>query len=334
MPGREKSARAVRPVVYCIVPAELALKLHDLLRRHFGADPSVEVIVERREGERRVAPERRASLTGDRSVAERRQIRSSGGRRVADRRAIVVAVPPPPVALPRRARAYAAQLAFVERLEPAGVELEDIDTARVVSRVQSGDRDAFAVLYARYFDRVYGYLRVVLGNAHDAEDASQEVFLRVLGALHRYERQRTPFRGWLFTIVRNQALTVLSRQGRHRAIDPHELSEQRPALREESIDSALQWISDRDLVLFTERLPLVQRQVLLLRFLLDLSHAQVAEILDLTPGEVRKLQHRAIGFLRARLSSVGREAHQGRALWRRRVTQLGVIRERRFALRR
>jgi hypothetical protein len=60
----------------------------------------------------------------------------------------------------------------------------------------------------------------------------------------------------------------------------------------------------------------------------------VAEILDLTPGEVRKLQHRAIGFLRARLSSVGREAHQGRALWRRRVTQLGVIRERRFALRR
>ena len=95
------------------------------------------------------------------------------------------------------------------------------------------------------------------------------------------------------------------------------------------------WIADRDLLILVERLPLVQRQVLLLRFMLDLPAAEVGEILGRSPVEVRKLQHRAMIFLRERLAALGRTPRSGdriRSPWRRRKAQVGVLRERRFAL--
>jgi DNA-directed RNA polymerase specialized sigma24 family protein len=95
----------------------------------------------------------------------------------------------------------------------------------------------------------------------------------------------------------------------------------------------LDWISDRELILFIERLPLVQRQVLMLRYMHDLSYSQIAEILGRSPDNVRKQQQRAIIFLRRRLLAVGRAPHAGRqAKWQRRPTYLRVLRSRRYVL--
>jgi RNA polymerase sigma-70 factor (ECF subfamily) len=320
-------------VTYCIVPAHLALQLHEALRRHFHDDPSIEVVVERRGDDRRHRGDRRASEAPASPLlsSERRRIHGLDGRRVADRRATAVMVSAP--RLPRRARHHADLIVFVERIEPSELEVEDADTARLVVGFQAGDRSAFDLLYLRYFNRIYGYLHVVLSDAAAAEDATQQVFVRALEALPRYERRSTPFRGWLFTIVRNHAVTQLARARRVEPIDPHDLHVYEQAGHHESGLPALDWISDRELMLFVERLPLVQRQVLLLRFLLDLSPSQIGEILDRSPQEVRKLQYRAISFLRARLTAVGRVPHgQRRAGWQRRVTQVAVLRERRFAL--
>jgi hypothetical protein len=78
--------------------------------------------------------------------------------------------------LPRNGRAYVDRLALVERLERASVEEEDLDTARLILRIQGGDRDALGALYMRYFDRLYAYLRILLSDDHEAEDAVQRVF--------------------------------------------------------------------------------------------------------------------------------------------------------------
>jgi RNA polymerase sigma-70 factor (ECF subfamily) len=225
-------------------------------------------------------------------------------------------------------------LVFVERLEPATQQLEDLDSARQVMRFQAGDRDAFAVLYMRYFDRVHSYLRVVLRNAHDAEDAAQSVFVRAFRALGDYERRGSPFRGWLFTIARNEALNRLNGRERVSAVEPAAIDRHREAESDPDIlSSALDWISDRDLMLFIERLPLEQRQVLLLRYMHDLPYAEIASILGRSPNEVRKLQQRATAFLRVRLVALGSRTHSGRrSHWRRRPTFLGVARARRFAL--
>ena len=325
-----------RQIVYCVIPRELARKLHEPLRRHFRDDPTVEVVVEHRLGERRVATDRRGA--GQRPAAassssDRRRIRARTGRRVADRRAALLDVALP--RLPRAVHRYGEQLVFVERLVPSSQEVEDIDTARVLTRVQAGEAPAFGEIYLRYFDRVYGYLVVVLNDPDRAEEAAQQVFVKALEALPRYERRTQPFRAWVFRIARNEALDELRRLNRFEPSESERIDRQREQedAELEPLES-LDWISDRELVLFVERLPLAQRQALMLRFTADLSNTQIAEILGRSTADVRMLQSRALRFLRSRLVAVGRGPTDrgGRARMRRWPREAPVLRARRWAL--
>jgi RNA polymerase sigma-70 factor (ECF subfamily) len=354
MRASEKGGGEVRPITYCLVPRDLAPRLHDLLRRHFAHEgKSVQVIVERRAHDRRGAAARRAEtaasptpaarraapapVAGKRQPPDRRRIRASRGRRIAERRAALIAVDAP-LRLPRRAREHSHRIVFVECLELVSQHAEDADTLRLVARIQAGDRDAFAILYMRYFDRVYGYLRMMINDSHAAEDGAQQVFLQVLEALPRYEpRPGHPFRAWLFIVARNRALYQLRQQGRIAFVDPATLddaSEANCGPEPPGEPSALDWISDAELLLFVERLPLAQRQVLLLRYMLGLSGAETARAIGRSHEDVRVLQHRALAFLRARLTAIGRGVPQRRDPQRVRgyLRQAPVLRARRFAL--
>jgi RNA polymerase sigma-70 factor (ECF subfamily) len=323
-----------RPVVYCLIPHDLAPRLHEHLRRHFADDPAVEMVVEQRTAERRRGGDRRAGTSSAQSLRERRRIRALEGRRITERRAALVAVDAP-APLPRRAREHARRLVFVERLEPTGQAAEDADTARLVARIQGGDRDAFATLYMRYFDRVYGYLRILTRSATDAEDAAQQVFVHVLQALPEYERRGRPFRAFLFAIAKNHAIDQLRRDRRLELMDSEEVWRHRAAhdTDAEQGEGFPDWISDRDLMLFVERLPLAQRQVLVLRYMLGFSHRETAQILGRSVGSVTMLHARALSFLRARLARLGRVAGHARPIpvlrWHR---QARALRARRFAL--
>jgi RNA polymerase sigma-70 factor (ECF subfamily) len=320
--------------VYCVIPRDLAAKLYEPLRRHFRDDPRVEVIVEDRRRERRRPRDRRAdpsTQAGTAAPRDLRRIQNVLGRRFGDRRASFVEVDAPP--LPRRARDYADRLVFLELVEPSAQDAEDLDTARVIGRIQAGERDEFPVLYLRYFNRVHAYLRLLLADEHEAEDATQQVFMRVLQALPRYQARAEPFRGWLFVIARNCALTELSKRSRIESRDI-EGSPAREAVAP-AVESlgALDWIADRDLHLFIERLPLAQRQVLFLRYAVGLTTSEVARVLSQSPEAVRQQHSRALRFLRARLTALGREPTRGdrigaRALMRR----ARVVRVRRYSL--
>jgi RNA polymerase sigma-70 factor (ECF subfamily) len=257
------------------------------------------------------------------------------GRRVDDRRASLVSLEP--IELPRKARPFVDRIVFVERQEPGGLHAEDLDTARLVMRIQAGERDAFALLYVRYFARVYGWLRMLFKDEHEAENAAQDVFIQVFEALPRYERRPDrPFRAWLFAIARNHALTQLQRLQRVAPVEPAEIDNERERVvrRDGAADDVLSWISDPELLMFVERLPLAQRQVLVLRYMLDLSDNQIAELLGRSAGEVRMLRSRALRFLRQRLDALrcGRSRSAMGAPWRRRLREAPVLRSRRFAL--
>jgi RNA polymerase sigma-70 factor (ECF subfamily) len=333
-------------VIYCTIPPELADRLHEPLRRHFAGrdDIEVEVIVERRAGERRGGAERRAATAPDEwpepeGEPERRQVRAAGGRRAGDRRAPLRAVAP--AELPRRARRYAERIAFYERREPPTERAEDRDTARVVGRFQAGDKEAFSTLYTRYFSRVYNYLRVAIRDHHEAEDLTQQVFTQAFASLPKYERRKQPFRAWLFKIARNAALRQLQRQARVELVDPAELDEYREAgevgeaaeMDVPQLDG-LDWITDGDLHLFVERLPLPQRQVLTMHYMLGLRSEEIARVLGRKPSDVRMLHHRGLEYLRERLGAVrakGEGKRQDRPI-RRCGPPATVIRNRRYAL--
>jgi RNA polymerase sigma-70 factor (ECF subfamily) len=330
-----EASPAERPVVHCLLPRDLAPRFHESLRRHFRDDPALRVVVEHRARERRSGADRRAHPRGEPGpgAIERRLIRSRAGRRVAERRMLAVAVGAPP--LPRRVRAHSCRLVFAERLEPPAQLAEDVDSARLVNRIQAGERELFATLYLRYFDRVYGYLRMLYRDGDAAEDAAQHVFLRALEGFAGYEgRGGGTFRGWLFTIARNHALSQLERSGRLTLLDREQI-EARPDPNGDGDDlSSLDWVSDPELQLLIERMPLAQRQVLFLRYVVGLRFAEVSQVLGQSPAAVRQSHARALLFLRQRLTALGRSGGRrskevGAKLL---IPRLRVMRARRYAL--
>jgi RNA polymerase sigma-70 factor (ECF subfamily) len=321
-------------MIYCVVPRDLAPKLHDSLRRFYRDDAGIEVIVEQRSRDRRRREDRRAAGAAPAPKAERRRVQNPDGRRVTERRGALVVVDAPP--MPRKARPHADRLVFIELPGETTQQAEDAAADRLVARFQSGDREAFTELYMHYFDRVYDYLGVVLRNSTEAEDAAQHVFLATFEALPRYEFRGRPFRAWLFVIVRNHALRLLTERGRVQPVAPtDDLWTERASTPDEHDLGALEWLSDRELVMFIERLPLAQRQVLLLRFMLDLSAGETAAVIGSTPQAVRQLQARALRYLRTRFAGLGRTVpNTGRVRSQSRIRPVVVTRARRFALQR
>jgi len=212
---------------------------------------------------------------------------------------------PPPTPLPPLARAHAPRLQFLESRERGGLAAEDRHSATLVARFQRGDEEAFSALYLRYFDRIYAYLRVILTDLASTEDATQQVFVKLYESLPRYEDRGQPFRAYLFVIARNHAINELRQRQRLDPIDPVTMDQFREPV-EAPLSSELPWVSDRELLALIERLPVAQRQVLVLRFMLDLSHAQIAQILERNPEDVRALLYRALSFMRTRLNALGR----------------------------
>jgi RNA polymerase sigma-70 factor, ECF subfamily len=215
-------------------------------------------------------------------------------------------------------------------------QAEDADTALLVARAQKGDRDAFAAIYERFFGRVYSNMRALLHDQHEAEDGASDVWLKAMEALPRYEQREQPFRAWLFTIVRNTGLDRIAAKARTEPFDPAELDSRREAPDPESGLNALERIKDKELLLFIDRLPTAQRQVLALRFLLNLRPAEIAKVLGRTRTDVSTLQYRALRFLEKRLDAIGRSPTSSGgddlAPMRRWGTPANVTRSRRFAL--
>jgi RNA polymerase sigma-70 factor (ECF subfamily) len=317
------------------VPADLAERLYEPLREHFRGDLGVNVVVERRREDRRARASRRLVDRPQAGAAERRHVLSASGRRIDERRALTVAASAAPP-LPRKARRHAERLVFLERLEPTGEQARDADSKRLVVRHQTGDQAAFGELYLRYFNPVYTYARVALSDHHEAEDVTQQVFIRALAALERYElRPGVPFRGWLFSIARNVVVTAITKRRGVILDTPDQIETLRDGEDHlaPNVAEALGWLSDSEVAMFVERLPLAQRQVLTLRFMLDLTSEEVAQVLGRTHTSVRKLQSRALDTLSRRLAAVGRTSSRpGPVPVRRRLKPLTVVVRRKFAL--
>ena len=91
-----------------------------------------------------------------------------------------------------------------------------VDPDFAVVRAAQADRAAFGVLYRRYLDRVYGYCFYLLGDHHDAEDATERTFLAALDAIDRFRDDGASFRSWLFRIAHNQLVNALRTRSRGR----------------------------------------------------------------------------------------------------------------------
>jgi RNA polymerase sigma-70 factor, ECF subfamily len=164
------------------------------------------------------------------------------------------------------------------------------------------DSAAFATLYRRYLDRVYGYAFYQLGDHHDAEDVTERIFLAALRALPDFHHQGSTFRAWLFRIAHNTIANAHRSRARRRT-EPLPADFQRAAPNADPAGQVALADELREIRRVVARMPDDRRQVILLRFVDDLSTAEIAEVLGRSPGAVRVLLHRSLRDLAARLNA-------------------------------
>ncbi len=151
-----------------------------------------------------------------------------------------------------------------------------------VARAKAGDHDAIRFLYVTYSDNVYGYVRAIVHDEHEAEDVTQHVFAKLMTRLVKYDDRGIPFFAWLLRLARNVAIDHL----RANRITPTEevLDPDRSATadldRPHTVRSAL------------NSLPCDQREVVFLRHVVGLSPGEIAHRMGRSEGSIHGLHHR------------------------------------------
>lgn len=174
------------------------------------------------------------------------------------------------------------------------------DEAELVERAKQNDQEAFTQLYEEYFNKIYRYVVIKIGDRTEAEDMTQQVFIKALQSISSFKWKGVPFSAWLYRIAHNQIVDYLRKNSKK----PPTLNEDLP-LAGDSGDNP-QSIAERNididrLLNATQHLTEAQREVISLRFTSELPTAEVARIMGKSVGAIKALQHSAVIALRKRI---------------------------------
>ena len=170
----------------------------------------------------------------------------------------------------------------------------------IVDAAIAGDEAALAELYNLYFPRVYRYILARMGNPFDAEDLTEEVFLRVLDAIGRFQWREAPFSAWLFRIAHNAVISQRRKEGARGRSSP--LSEALPVDSQGPEEMVANRLALNEVMKAADTLPEAQRRVVGYRFAAGLTVAETARAMGKGEGNVKVIQHKAIAKLREMLT--------------------------------
>jgi RNA polymerase sigma-70 factor, ECF subfamily len=170
----------------------------------------------------------------------------------------------------------------------------------VLTRASQGDRDAFGMLYERYIDRIFNYVYYRTGNLHDAEDLTARVFQRAMNHIKNYTDRGVPFSAWLYRIAHNLVANWHRDRSRRQEIPINDVPilpskgdhPEKNLVRSQEEDSLLRLI---------RRLPPERQNLLILKFVENMSNAEIGAIMGRSEGAVKSLYHRTLLALRDQL---------------------------------
>ena len=175
----------------------------------------------------------------------------------------------------------------------------DEETCQVKQAI-AGDPEAFARLYDVYVNAIYRFVLLRVSDRQTAEDLTSQVFLKAWESLGRYRRRQFSFRAWLFRVTRNMIID-------------HYRARKNTAPLEAAIPVAdpqlnVKALVDRQLLgenlwVLLQQLSEAQREVLILKFVEEMSTAEVAQVMGKRKGAIRALQMRGLQALREMVSA-------------------------------
>jgi RNA polymerase sigma factor (sigma-70 family) len=173
--------------------------------------------------------------------------------------------------------------------------------AALVERARRGDSAAYEALVRAHQDIAFRTACLFAGSAAEAEEAAQEAFVKAWRALPRF-RAGAPFRPWLLAIVGNEARNRRRAAGRRTRLELRAAEVAPPVAGAPSSESVV-LMAERDASLRAALATLAEpdREVLYLRYFLDLPEADMAAVLDCRPGTVKSRLSRSLARLRVAL---------------------------------
>ncbi len=173
---------------------------------------------------------------------------------------------------------------------------------QLIRRAQAGDREAFASLFEQYKNLVYKTAYLMLGDAAEAEDALQEVFVLLHKSLPAFDPRKGAFTTWLYRVTLNHCFnhrrkrrpSCLPLENASRTLASESLGSQ--IIEEDSIRQAIRDLSEK------------QRAVVILRYYWELPYAEISRILDIPLGTVKSRLDLALRTLRRTLEAEEKES--------------------------
>lgn len=184
--------------------------------------------------------------------------------------------------------------------------------ATLISRAQE-DPESFGLLYERYVENIYNYIYYRTSNHHDAEDLTARTFYRALKHFPRYVDRGAPFSAWLYRIAHNVVANWHRDRSRRQFVPFDDLV--LTIMQRKGPDAVAEESDDQESLLqAVQRLPSERQQLLILKFIEQMSNIEIAQVMGRTEGAIKSLYHRTLVALREDFASKGngREKITGR----------------------
>ncbi len=170
------------------------------------------------------------------------------------------------------------------------------DDSALIVRAQA-DPVVFGELYEKYVGRIYNYIYYRTGNEHDAEDLTARVFFRAMKRLPSYTDRGLPFSAWLYRIAHNLVANWHRDQSRRKVVPldeyiVHGLQADAPEYASESREEKEHLFS------VIRKLPAERQQLLILKFVEQMSNAEIGTVMNRSEGAIKSLYHRTLLNLR------------------------------------
>lgn len=169
------------------------------------------------------------------------------------------------------------------------------DDVFLIQRAVSRDADAFGKLYDMYVDRVYRHIYYRVGNVADAEDLTQQVFLKAWQAIGRYKKTASPFLAWLMTISHNLVVDFYRTKKDKTYLEAEVTANDLASSPERIAEARFEQQHLRRAIL---QLHGDQQKVIMLRFIEGFEFKEIAPLLGKSEGAIRVILHRALARLR------------------------------------
>lgn len=168
---------------------------------------------------------------------------------------------------------------------------------KYIEKAQKGDKEAFGLLYDHYLPPIFRFISFKTSSKDEAEDLTHEVFMSAWKNIGNYKYEGFPFSSWLYQIAKNQVIDSYRTAKKNLSLDaPEAILIKTNSVTEEKLDETMELNRVRDII---STLKPIHQEVILMRFVEELSHEEIADNLKKSPGAVRLIQHRALKELKS-----------------------------------